>query len=420
MGESVRCLVAGCLGAAVVLLGGWPALGQAPQAANPNVYINPFAAGVRFPGAVAVGQPQPQPQVGAAGAGRLAYGSLAPGLGSPDGAYGSLSASYANPSLGYGSLMNSNYNNGGYGGLTGYGMYGTQWMMNPYQGYLSGAADVTRANAEYYLTIQQAKLSREEARRSYLQTRRAAIEEAAWEREHMPDPEKLRQKAIERELARARYSPPLTEIWGAVSLNALVHELIAQQGRGGRGPNVPLSEDIRDHINFRVGNMRGSVGLLKGGGELTWPHSLRKEDFKDLRENLNTLMKTAYTSVASDNRPDSRTISDLQAGYKKLAEAIDASVNKMDFNESLEAKHYLNDIKGAIEALKQPSVRLIFDKSWKSNVRNVAELVKFMGENGVDFAPATNADESSYVALYHALAEFDRGMQRTVSAEGER
>ncbi len=418
MGESVRCFVAGCLGAAVVLMGGRPAWGQAPQAANPNVYVNPFAAGMRFPGATALGQPQAP---AGAGVGRLAYGSLAPGLASPDGGYGSLSASYANPSLGYGSLMNTSPSNGYGGGYSGgYGMYGTQWMMNPYQGYLSGAADVTRANAEYYSTIQQAKLSREEARRSYLQTRRAAIEEAAWEREHMPDPEKIRQKILERELARARVSPPLTEILAAQSLNALLHNLITQQGQGGRGPNVALNEDIRDHINFRVGNTRGSAGLLKDGGSLSWPHSLRKEDFKEARDNLNTLMKTAFTSVASGNRPDSRTISDLRAGYTKLAEAIDANVNKIDFNESFEAKRYLRDIKGTIDALKDPNILIVFDKNWKSNVRNVAELVKFMRENGLEFAPATNLDEPSYIALYHAMASFDRGMQRAVNAEGER
>ena len=94
----------------------------------------------------------------------------------------------------------------GYG--YGFGLGNVQWMQNPYQGYLQGAADITRANAQYYQTISQAKLTRQEAIRSSLETRRAMIEEAEWERAHMPDPEKIRKRTLEREFTTARVSPP--------------------------------------------------------------------------------------------------------------------------------------------------------------------------------------------------------------------
>ena len=65
--------------------------------------------------------------------------------------------------------------------------------MNPYQGYLRGAADITPANRDYFSpAIELAIIKREEVRRSALQTRRAMIEDAEWEREHTPHPEKLR------------------------------------------------------------------------------------------------------------------------------------------------------------------------------------------------------------------------------------
>jgi len=34
----------------------------------------------------------------------------------------------------------------------------------------------------------------------------------------------------------------------------------------------------------------------------------------------------------------------------------------------------------------------------------VAEMVKFMADKGLWFAPATPGDEPAYLALYHALA----------------
>jgi hypothetical protein len=167
-----------------------------------------------------------------------------------------------NPSFGfgYGSLLNNGFGLrggfglvGSFGGFRGFGFhggfgrlaalsglgygygatgYGTQWMLNPYQGYLQGAADITRANAQYYSTIQQAKLLRQDAIRSSIQTRRAFLEEAEYERSRMPDPLKLRELSAANELNRARANPPLNDIWSARSLNFLAPASGRQAGRG--------------------------------------------------------------------------------------------------------------------------------------------------------------------------------------------
>src|SRR5579885_43148 len=322
MWDSVRRLGAGLAGVAALLaLGPSAVVGQQPApAANPNVYVNPLASAGR---------------AAAPSTGRLGYVSLTPSAPSGLG-YGTLAASYANPSLGYGTLSNvatpNPYAYGGYG-MYGYGMWGTQWMMNPYQGYLMGAADLTRANAEYYSTIQQAKLTRQEAIRSSLQTRRAFIEEAEWERQHMPDPEKIRQQALEKELERARSTPPLQDIWDASALNALLRYLIAQQGQGMKGPNVPLTEDTLDHVNLTVGGTRANVGLLKNNAELQWPLPLQRELFKEPRERISALMREAYKSAANGNKPDSSTISDLRHSYDKFRKTLSSNVDQLTPDE---------------------------------------------------------------------------------------
>jgi hypothetical protein len=416
MWGSLRRVGAGFVGVIVLLaLGRQVVVSQQPApSANPNVYVNPFATSGRFGNPTTLGQALP-----ANSAGRLGYGSVSPGS-------GSLAASYANPSLGYGSLTNSNnnnnnpYGNGGYGAYGG-GMWGTQWMMNPYQGYLSGAADITRAQADYYQTIQQAKLTRQEAIRSSIQTRRAMIEEAEWERAHMPDPEKIRQQALEREIDRARNSPPPTDVWSARALNALLRHLITQQGQlmsqqekgRVRVPDVPLSEDTLEHINLTVGDSRGNVGLLKDNANLQWPLSLQREMFKNGREEINSLMQTAYKSAKGGSKPDSGTIRDLRHHYARLKEALDSNVNQLTPDEYIEANRYLNYVDKAITALRSPNVVHFFDGSWKpTKAHNVAELVQFMREQGLWFAEARPTDHAAYMALYYALATFDRGMQR--------
>lgn len=416
MWESVRWFGAGVVGiAAMLAFGNQTVLGQPPApAANPNVYVNPFATNGRFANTAALGQALTAPSTG-----RLGYSSLSPGAYSPTSGYGSLAASYANPSLGYGSLMNSNNTNGngyGYGGYGGYGYgFGTQWMMNPYQGYLSGAASITRANADYQKTIQQAKLTRQEFIRSSLQTRRAMIEEAEWERAHMPDPEKIRQKELERELDYSRHSPHQTDIWSAKALNALMRHLITQQSQGTPGPSVPLNDDTIDHINLTVGDSRGNAGLLKEGGNLQWPLPLNREEFKEARQGLNALMQTAFKNANGGSVPDSSTITDLRAHYEKLKNTLDANVDRLSPDEYIEANRYLRYVKNTITALKDPNIINQLSGNWKPKVHDVAQLVQFMREKGLWFAPATPKDEPAYVALYYALASFDSRMQRLAS-----
>ncbi|MHB1422509.1 MAG: hypothetical protein ACYC3I_04805 [Gemmataceae bacterium] len=398
---SMRRFGTGLIGLATLLVFGRQVLvGQQPAPlANGNVYVNPFAG---------TGQP-----AGAPSAARLGYGSGAPGSLAPGGGYGSLAASYANPNLGYGALNNSSNNNSGSGASGGgYGMYGTQWMMNPYQGYLSGVADVTRAQSDYQQGIQQAKLSRQDVIRSSIQTRRAMIEEQEWERAHMPDPEKIRQAALERELNRARTSPPLNDIWSARALNALLRHLITQQGQGARGLRIPLREDTLEHINLTVGDSRSNVGLLKDGGNLQWPLPLQREMFKNARASVNSLMQTAYRSAAGGSKPDSATTADLRANYENLKNTLASSVDQLTPDEYIEANNYLKHVDQTIAALRSANVVKFFDGRWKLKAQDVSELVKFMSEQGLWFAEARPKDEAAYVSLYNSLVSFDRSMQR--------
>jgi len=71
-----------------------------------------------------------------------------------------------------------------------------------------------------------------------------------------------------------------------------------------------------------------------------------------------------------------------------------------------------------VTALKDRNVSNYFNDNWRPRGRNVAELVKYMGEKGLWFAPATPSDEAAYLALYHALAAFDAGMPRVATTSG--
>jgi hypothetical protein len=332
------------------------------------------------------------------------------------GGYGATLAT--NPYLGgYGG--SPSYGSGGYGGSggSGYGGPYQSYDMNPYSGYLRGAADVTTANANYQMSIQRARLVREQANQAHLQTRRKIVEEAEWERGRMPNPEKVREADIEAALNRARRDPPLTEVWSARSLNALLNHVAAEQGKGNKGPDIPLDEETLKSINLTSGDSRANAGLLKEG-KLQWPRPLQGDEFSEPRTRLSRRVEEAVAKLRyNPNTPvPSGLVTDMQNDLRALAERLNGCVGELSPSQYIEARRYLNQVGDAIAALSGPKVGAYFNPSWVSKARNVAELVNFMGKSGLRFAAATPGDEPAYNALYRALADFDAGLPQVAKS----
>ncbi len=290
-------------------------------------------------------------------------------------------------------------------GMLGYG-WGTQWMMNPYQGYMNGAANITTANAQYQQTIQQAKLTREEARRSALQTRRAAIEERQYELSLRPDPEKIRQEQLLKSLQRSRNNPPLVEIWSATALNDLLRDIQAMQTRGLNGPEVPLPPDVLRHINVTTGTTYGGIGLLRDDGKLTWPYVLQQAFFDAPRKRLDELLPQAVKEAHS-GPVNPQLLNDIRAAQKDLERTLDAHVADLTPSEFTEASRYVRELKDSIRVLQQSDVAKYFRPAWSLKGATVGELVQQMTREGLRFAPAVSGDEPYYTALHRALVDYD-------------
>jgi hypothetical protein len=365
------------------------------------------------------------PGFGLGGFGALGYGGIGP--------YASLAAGYGvYGGIGpYASLAAGGY--GALGGYDGYGLYGMMMnaaYANPYYGYLKGVADVTTANAQYWKTIQEARLLREQSYRSALETRRKIIEEANWEREDWQrrvDPEAARQREQETALDRARHDPPLTEVLSARALNDLFRHLSKQQGKGERGPNVPLDQDLLENINVTGQDSRANVGLLKNKGDLQWPLPLTRLEFKDSREHMDRLIKDAVNLAEFGNPVEPGKLKDMKRVLDRLNATLSSAISEMSPSEYIESRRYLNLLGDAIRALEDPKVVNYFNGNWTAkgkgknvgHVANVAELIEYMSQKGLRFAPAVPGEADAYRALYHALQAFDAGMT-SVASRSER
>jgi hypothetical protein len=300
----------------------------------------------------------------------------------------------------------------------GYG-WGTQWMQNPYEGYLNGAANVTMANAQYQQTIQQAKLTREESRRSALQTRRATIEERQYELSLRPDPEKIRQDQMMRSLQRSRNNPPLVEIWSGTAINDLLRDIQSAQIRGTTGREVPLPPEVLQHINVTTGTTYGGIGLLRDNGKLTWPYVLQQSFFDNQCKRLDELLPQAVNEARS-GRVSRQLLDNIRSTQKDLERSLDAHVADLTPSEFTEASRYVRELKDSVKVLQQSDVAKYFRTAWTPKGSTVGELVQQMTREGLRFAPAVSGDEPYYTSLHRALVDYDMGVAQLTAVPPSR
>lgn len=321
-------------------------------------------------------------------------------------------------------LFNAGFAGLGYGGLgfglgLGLGGWGTQWMQNPYEGYLNGAANITTANAQYQLTIQQAKMAREEARRSALETRKQTILERQWENSLQPDAEQIRQQQMQKSLQRSRNNPPSVEIWSGTALNDLLRAIQSAQKSGGTGSDVPISSEVLKHINLTTGTTYGGVGLLRNDGKLTWPFALSQSAFDSTRKELDKLLPQAIDQARSG--PVSAELLDkMRTTLKQLDGILDTQAADMTPSDFTGASRYLRELKDSLRVLQQSDVAKYFRPAWTPQGATVGELVQQMTREGLRFAPAVSGDEAYYTALHRALVDYDLGAAQLTTMQAPR
>ncbi len=64
-----------------------------------------------------------------------------------------------------------------------------------------------------------------------------------------------------------------------------------------------------------------------------------------------------------------------------------------------------------MNALEKPDARKQLAGAYSPRARNVQELVDFMTDNGVRFAPATPGNENAYQVVHDAFVRYARAAQ---------
>jgi hypothetical protein len=274
---------------------------------------------------------------------------------------------------------------------------------------LYGAASVIQAQGQIMVNQQQAFLEREKVRAARIDNRRKELEQFLWEREHMPTPEDDRQRFEEEQRRRALFGADLTEVWSARALNNLLKDASKITATSADASIPPLSDDVLAKINVTSG--KGDVGLLKGA-RLAWPLLLKRADFEKEREHLNYLaQRIVQQAGAGQIKPED--LEAMNAGVDQLQQRLGSLAREAGDNATWtqtmysEAKSFLGQFEQAVRALQQPDAANFLSDKYSLKGKNIADIVKFMTEKGLQFAPATDGGQAAYNAVYQALRSYD-------------
>lgn len=282
---------------------------------------------------------------------------------------------------------------------------------DPFGGYFRGVADLTSAYGRYAIDMNQARLINQQVLQAKIETRRKLFDEWRYERENMPTAEDMRKQNRERDLAYARQSPPLTAVLDGSALNTLLGHLKERHSRDQRGPDVRLDEEAMRRVNVRP-PAGGNIGLLRNGANLNWPESLRGGRFDEIRRQFEQNAVEAVNRARANGRVDAALMKNLQTDFQALNDELRRSVDVLSPTQYIDARRYLNLVEDALLALRDPNVQNYFNRTYEARGRTVSDLVEYMNQKGLEFAPAVPGDEAIYRALFNSLAAYDDAISR--------
>jgi len=296
-----------------------------------------------------------------------------------------------------------------------YSPYGYPAYQGPVGGALSGYADVVGATGQYYNSVQQARITQTQADMSRIDYRRALQAEQRYEQSLRPTAVEVRQQEQWKKLQSARNNPPNSDIWSGAPLNALLTALQGAERQGLQADPVPLDPDVLKQINLTTGQSSGAgAGMLKDLGNLDWPFALQVAPFVDGQAKVDALARKAVEQVKSAGRVTPATFIELNGAASALDDAV-ASNQTLSPADYITSKGFVDDLRGSIQSLRDPDVAKYFSGAWAAKGPTVADLVRQMTTGGLHFAPATEAGQPAYTALYQSLLTYDYRLSELAS-----
>jgi hypothetical protein len=300
----------------------------------------------------------------------------------------------------------------------GYTSTGGNPYTNPYGGYNYDTGATLKGYATLGISVEQARILREQANQAKLDTRKKLVDTLAYLRANEYTFTQEQADIARKLLERVQILPTNAEIVTGKSLNILLKDLAKFNSKQLRSQTVTVDEDILKQLNVTGSN--GNLGLLRNDGQIPWPLVFDDDSVlpaKD-RQAIDTYAKNLFLQAANNGKLDGNTLKDLESSVSRLREDLKKKINVIKGPTYLEGQRFLDDLDAAVIALKRgdAAVYLDFTQKFAKGGRTVQELVDYMKSKGLSFAPAMSGDDGAYQAMQTALAAQSLALHAQIAA----
>jgi hypothetical protein len=272
---------------------------------------------------------------------------------------------------------------------------------------LQGQAAVIQASGNVAVQDQQAWLMKTQVDQAKIDTKKKAFDQMMYEKANTPTYVEQLSQDKARILTRMMNYPVRGEIMGGKTLNEMLPMMQAFADQGVQGPPVRLTQSTLNMLNISSTGA-GSVGMLRDGGKIEWPTALRGPEQKKLDKLL-----PAAVQATIDGELDAKLLKEVRKELKSMRE----SIRKKYQAEEIETASYVralevwDSLEPSVSALEARDAKKQLTGAYVPHVKNVQELVDFLTDNGVKFAPVSPGNENAYQVTHDAFVRYARAAQ---------
>jgi hypothetical protein len=284
-----------------------------------------------------------------------------------------------------------------------------QYYMDPVGSYLYGSSAVIGSVGQFQMNQESAQILHQMALQKDIETKKMLFDLERYIKENTPTFTDVQMQIAKETLKRILQNATPGEIWNGKALNILLNDLKKQPDVDKVVAAGKIPESTLRQLNI-ASPTGASLGILKDKGRFNWPIALLDDKIvpKEQRDAVQ-LQAEQLVTKAFNGTLDANLYKDLKANIAMIREKLISQVLTMDTAPYLQAKNFLDNFDSALSALTQSSQAVAYLEylNFIKGGRTMPELVTYMKNNGLIFAPASPGDEPAYDALYSSLASYD-------------
>jgi hypothetical protein len=288
-----------------------------------------------------------------------------------------------------------------------YGIYSNPYLTTEpgISGTLQGTADIISAQGKWFNDVQRANGLQEKYRQASIETVRKQDEENRWENDNTPTAEDDRHRALQQQLSRSLNDPPRGDIYSGQALNVLV-DAASKLNPTITGSPASIDRAVLGHLNLTNG--KGHAGIFRNQSRLDWPQELLTSTYQDERQLVDASIPIALRQTGNGGS-DPRTLDELNHSTQALRQKLKGRVAEITPASFVEAGRFLTYLEEGLRLLSQPKAGEQLAASLGDKDMSIGQVVQYMRDKALRFAPAMTGDEPAYVAMHRALVGYHNG-----------